>query len=136
MFWSHCSVLDAEVEEGKWRRVAVAVCSLCSVVYPKGERWIEQRVVKAMATIMVRRLQLPSWHTKGLLVLLPAAVLAPLLVLAASCGGADGGESGAFIAEGAVAPDFTLSAANGESVRLSDYVGEANVLLYFSMGSG
>lgn len=59
------------------------------------------------------------------------------LILTAACGGgSDGGGGGELISEGAFAPDFTLSAANGEAVTLSDYAGEQNVLLYFSMGSG
>ena len=67
---------------------------------------------------------------------LPAALLVAALMLTAACGGGDDGGVRALISEGAVAPDFTLPAANGEPVALSDHAGEANVLLYFSMGSG
>jgi peroxiredoxin len=34
------------------------------------------------------------------------------------------------------APDFTLSDTAGHQVRLSDYVGKSNVVLYFSEGAG
>lgn len=39
-------------------------------------------------------------------------------------------------AQGADAPAFTLTAANGESVSLDDYVGQQSVLLYFHMAVG
>lgn len=38
--------------------------------------------------------------------------------------------------EGQLAPSFELPAAGGGDVRLSDYLGEKPVLLYFSMGPG
>lgn len=38
--------------------------------------------------------------------------------------------------EGQMAPDFELPSAGGGDVRLSDYRGEKQVLLYFSMGPG
>lgn len=65
-----------------------------------------------------------------------AAVVIAALVVAAACGGGDDGAEPLVISEGAIAPDFTLPAANGQSVKLSDVVAEKNVLLYFSMGSG
>ena len=66
-----------------------------------------------------------------------AVWLTAALTLVAACGGrSDGGGGGELISEGAVAPDFTLLAANGDAVTLSDYAGERNVLLYFSMGAG
>lgn len=40
------------------------------------------------------------------------------------------------VAEGTLAPEFTLPAANGGTVSLSDFVGKRHVLLFFSMGSG
>jgi hypothetical protein len=46
----------------------------------------------------------------------------------------DGG-SGGPVAVGATAPDFSLPAASGGEVSLSDYRG-SSVLLYFSMGPG
>jgi cytochrome oxidase Cu insertion factor (SCO1/SenC/PrrC family) len=67
---------------------------------------------------------------------LVAALLVALLTLAAACGDGDGGGEDALISEGAVAPDFSLPAAGGETVSLSDFAAEKNVLLYFSMGSG
>jgi hypothetical protein len=45
----------------------------------------------------------------------------------------DGG--GGPVAIGATAPDFSLPAASGGEVSLSDYRG-SSVLLYFSMGPG
>ena len=58
------------------------------------------------------------------------------LILGAACGGGNNSAGSTLISEGSVAPDFTLSAANGDAATLSDYAGEKNVLLYFSMGSG
>lgn len=58
------------------------------------------------------------------------------LTLVVGCGGGDDGDDRALIEEGAVAPDFSLPAANGKAATLNDYAGERNVLLYFSMGSG
>jgi len=69
------------------------------------------------------------------MVVLPVLLLVAL-TLAAACGGGDDEGEGALILEGAVAPDFTLPAVGGDMVSLSDYAGEKNVLLYFSMGSG
>ncbi len=65
-----------------------------------------------------------------------AVFLTTALTLGVACGGGDNAGDVGLISEGAVAPDFTLSAANGGSVTLSDVIGEKNVLLYFSMGSG
>jgi hypothetical protein len=67
---------------------------------------------------------------------LPTALLIAALVVAVACGGGEDGSETALIREGAVAPDFSLPAANAETQTLSDYAGERNVLLYFSMGSG
>ena len=41
-----------------------------------------------------------------------------------------------MLSEGDVAPDFNLPAVGGRTVSLSDFIGEKNVLLYFSMGYG
>ena len=71
--------------------------------------------------------------------ILLASLLLASITLAAACGGGDDAgrsEGGALISEGSVAPDFRLPAAGGETVSLSDYGAEDNVLLYFSMGSG
>ncbi|MFD1735229.1 thioredoxin-dependent thiol peroxidase [Bacillus salitolerans] len=35
------------------------------------------------------------------------------------------------VSEGAVAPDFTLHASNGEQIHLSDFKGKKHVVLYF-----
>jgi cytochrome oxidase Cu insertion factor (SCO1/SenC/PrrC family) len=48
---------------------------------------------------------------------------------------AEEGPTNAPIMVGDVAPDFTLPAASGGEVSLSDYRGSP-VLLYFSMGPG
>ena len=76
------------------------------------------------------------WQTWGIPMGLLVAPLAAALMLTAACGGGEDASEAALIAQGAVAPDFTLPAANGESVTLSDVVAEKSVLLYFSMGSG
>ena len=44
--------------------------------------------------------------------------------------------STAGLREGQLAPSFELPSAGGGNVRLSDYRGEKQVLLYFSMGPG
>jgi len=72
----------------------------------------------------------------ALRIVVSAALVLAALTLVVACGGGDDGGDSALIQEGAVAPDFRLPAANGETVTLSDYAGEQNVLLYFSMGSG
>jgi cytochrome oxidase Cu insertion factor (SCO1/SenC/PrrC family) len=41
-----------------------------------------------------------------------------------------------ILSEGDVAPDFNLPAVDGRTVSLSDFIGDKNVLLYFSMGYG
>ena len=41
-----------------------------------------------------------------------------------------------ILSEGDVAPNFSLPAVDARTVSLSDFVGEKNVLLYFSMGYG
>jgi len=76
------------------------------------------------------------WQAWGIRMGLPAALFVAALVLAVACGGGEDAGESPLISEGAVAPDFTLPAANGESVTLSDVVAEKSVLLYFSMGSG
>ena len=70
------------------------------------------------------------------MVVLPVLLLVALTLAAVACGGGDDEGEGALILEGAVAPDFTLPAVGGDMVSLSDYAGEKNVLLYFSMGYG
>jgi len=46
------------------------------------------------------------------------------------------GASGSGLEVGDRAPDFSLLAAGGETVSLSDYRGEQPVLLYFHMALG
>jgi hypothetical protein len=83
-----------------------------------------------------RKPSLGCW-TWGIRVGVPAALLVVALAFVAGCGdgSSDEGEDRP-ISEGAVAPGFSLPAASGETLTLSDYAGERNVLLYFSMGSG
>ncbi len=83
-----------------------------------------------------RRKWIPARQTWGIRIAILAALLVPALTLAAACGGGDGGGENSLISEGAAAPDFSLPAAGGERVSLSDFAAERNVLLYFSMGSG
>lgn len=45
-------------------------------------------------------------------------------------------EDGPSLSEGDRAPAFTLPAAAGENVALSDFAGAKPALLYFSMGPG
>jgi len=59
-----------------------------------------------------------------------------LVALAALLAVACGGQEGSTLKTGDAAPQFTLTATDGSTVSLSDYVGKKNVLLYFSMGSG
>jgi cytochrome oxidase Cu insertion factor (SCO1/SenC/PrrC family) len=58
-------------------------------------------------------------------------------VFAAGCeqGGRTGDGGGGPIRVGATAPDFSLPAASGGEISLSDYR-DSPVLLYFSMGPG
>lgn len=60
-----------------------------------------------------------------------------LLVVVAGCEASQpAGEGGSGpVKVGATAPDFSLPAASGGEVSLSDYRG-SSVLLYFSMGPG
>ncbi len=60
-------------------------------------------------------------------------VLSLLLCAAASCGGGTGAAStgGAAAPKGPSAPDFTLPALDGKTVRLSDYRGKSVVLIDF-----
>jgi len=75
-----------------------------------------------------------AWHRMR--IGLFGVLLAAALILGAACGGDNNSAESTLISEGSVAPDFNLSAANGDAATLSDYAGEKNVLLYFSMGSG
>ena len=61
-----------------------------------------------------------------------AAATAVLALLGAACGG----QTSADLEVGEAAPGFTLTATDGTTVSLSDYVGSKSVLLYFSMGYG
>ena len=60
-----------------------------------------------------------------------------LVVVLAGCEESQpaGGGGGGPVKVGATAPDFSLPAASGGEVSLSDYRG-SSVLLYFSMGPG
>jgi hypothetical protein len=62
---------------------------------------------------------------------LATAVMVVLALLLPACGGRSSG-----LSAGDKAPDFTLSAATGEVVSLSDYTGSQPVLLYFHMAMG
>lgn len=53
-------------------------------------------------------------------------------LLAAACGG----KTGPSLEVGDAAPEFTLTASDGSTVSLTDYIGKKAVLLYFSMGYG
>jgi cytochrome oxidase Cu insertion factor (SCO1/SenC/PrrC family) len=71
------------------------------------------------------------------------AVLAGALLVigGAACGGGGGagsqdGAASSRSMVGQPAPDFTLPAARGNRISLSDYRGDKPVLLYFSMGPG
>lgn len=67
----------------------------------------------------------------------PALVIAAILVLAglllSACSRAEVQES---LRVGDKAPDFSLPAANGETVALADFIGKQPVLLYFHMAVG
>lgn len=60
-----------------------------------------------------------------------------VVVVLTGCGESRPAEDGGSgpVKVGATAPDFSLPAASGGEVSLSDYRGSA-VLLYFSMGPG
>jgi hypothetical protein len=62
---------------------------------------------------------------------LAIAVTAVLVLLLPACAGRS-----SELSVGEDAPDFTLSAATGEVVSLSDYTGSQPVLLYFHMAMG
>jgi hypothetical protein len=57
-----------------------------------------------------------------------------MMFLGAACDGTS--EDGPALSEGDRAPAFTLPAAAGENVALSDFAGAKPALLYFSMGPG
>ncbi len=57
--------------------------------------------------------------------------MALVAILITACGTPESG-----LAEGDRAPDFSLQAADGDTVSLSDYRGERPVLLYFHMALG
>ncbi len=65
-----------------------------------------------------------------------AALLTTALTLTVACGGGNNGAESTLVSESSVAPHFTLHGASGDVTTLSDYAGEKNVLLYFSMGYG
>jgi hypothetical protein len=68
---------------------------------------------------------------RKLLSRLTTAVVAVLVLLLPACAGRP-----SELSAGDEAPDFTLSAATGEVVSLSDYTGSQPVLLYFHMAMG
>jgi hypothetical protein len=57
-----------------------------------------------------------------------------LMFLGVACDGRS--ENGPSVSEGDRAPAFTLPAAAGENVALSDFAGAKPTLPYFSMGPG
>lgn len=57
--------------------------------------------------------------------------MALVAILITACGTPESG-----LEEGDSAPDFSLQAADGDTVSLSDYRGEQPVLLYFHMALG
>jgi hypothetical protein len=57
--------------------------------------------------------------------------MALVAILVTACGAPESG-----LEEGDRAPDFSLLAADGDTVSLSDYRGEQPVLLYFHMALG
>jgi cytochrome oxidase Cu insertion factor (SCO1/SenC/PrrC family) len=57
--------------------------------------------------------------------------MALVAILITACGSPESG-----LEEGDRAPDFSLQAADGDTVSLSDYRGEQPVLLYFHMALG
>ncbi len=57
--------------------------------------------------------------------------MALVAILVTACGAPESG-----LEEGDRAPDFSLQAADGDTVSLSDYRGEQPVLLYFHMALG
>lgn len=69
-----------------------------------------------------------SAHLPARIAALAGLILTAFLV---ACGGGGNGE----LSTGDPAPDFTLPAATGEEVSLSDYAGQP-VLLYFHMALG
>jgi len=82
--------------------------------------------------VLGRRPRYDNWLSSR--VMFPAIVIAALGV--AACGGGSNSSQSSLVSEGSAAPDFMLPAASGNAARLSDYAGQENVLLYFSMGSG
>ena len=61
--------------------------------------------------------------------------LALLAIGLATLTGCNGGRQ-ETLSVGDPAPKFTLPAATGQEVSLSDYLGKSNVLLYFHMAYG
>jgi len=57
--------------------------------------------------------------------------MALVAILVTACGAPESG-----LEEGDRAPDFSLQAADGDTVSLSDYRSEQPVLLYFHMALG
>ncbi len=57
--------------------------------------------------------------------------MALVAILITACGAPESG-----VEAGDQAPDFSLQAADGDTVSLSDYRGEQPVLLYFHMALG
>ena len=68
-------------------------------------------------------------------VLLLATVMLAVVLAACEQGNPATEDAGGPITVGEPAPDFSLPAAGGDKVSLTDYRG-SSVLLYFSMGPG
>lgn len=79
--------------------------------------------------------QVESKHL-ALVVLLLSVVMAGAVACSPQRPPADAKQATWSSLVGKPAPDFTLPAAGGQEVSLSDYSGEKAVLLYFSMGPG
>lgn len=83
-----------------------------------------------------RRLSSTSFGRRAVQVLLSVALLIGGAACSTSSTPPPEGKGSSSSLVGKAAPDFTLPAAGGGTVSLSDYRGKKAVLLYFSMGPG